>query len=98
MIGELQIIFGVDAVALHLRVARQRLVFLMKLGRIAACAAVDPVAHVRIAAATLALATTTATATAAVLTIIDQAIVLVLKPKTGPAPGILGATPGRACA
>ena len=64
MIGELQIIFGVDPVALHLRIGRQRLVFLEQLRGIAARAIVDAVAVVRRLriAATLALSTTAATA------------------------------------
>ena len=36
MVRELEIIFGVDAIALHLRVARQRLVFFEQLGGVAA--------------------------------------------------------------
>ena len=36
MVRELQIIFGIDPIALHLRVTRQRLVFLEELGGIAA--------------------------------------------------------------
>ncbi|VXC75097.1 membrane hypothetical protein [Sphingomonas sp. T1] len=90
MIRELQIIFDVDAVALHLRVARQVLVLLVQLARVAARAAVDAVAGV---AATLATTTTAAlaltataataaiiivatTATAAGLPVVDQACVL----------------------
>ncbi len=44
MIGKLQIIFGVDAVALHLGIARQRLVFFKQLRRITARAIVDAIA------------------------------------------------------
>jgi len=89
VIRELQIIFDVDAVALHLRVARQVLVLLVQLARVAARAAVDAVARIAAALATttaaaLALtATTTAaiiivatTATAAGLPVVDQACVL----------------------
>jgi hypothetical protein len=82
MVRELQIIFGVDTIARHLRVARHILVFFQQLCRIAARAAVDPVAAVTLslATATLALTTTTA-ATATVLTVVDQTTVLVLEPK-----------------
>ena len=44
MIGKLQIIFGVDAVALHLRVTGQRFVFFKQLRRITARAIVDAIA------------------------------------------------------
>ena len=44
MVRKLQIIFGLDAVALHLRVARQALVFLEQLGGIAALPVVLAVA------------------------------------------------------
>ncbi len=84
MIRELQIIFGVDAVALALRVGRKRLVFFEQLGGIAARAIVDPVAVPGVGiAATLALSTPTATA-AGLTIIIDQSPV-VLVYKTNPA-------------
>ena len=54
MVGELQVIFGGDPIALHLRVPRHVAVFLEHLGGVAAGAAVDPVAAV---ALTLAAAT-----------------------------------------
>ena len=89
MVRELEVIFDVDAVALLLRVAREVLVLLVQLARVAARAAVDAVAGIATtlaaAAATLALtATTTAaaiiivatTATAAGLPVVDQACVL----------------------
>lgn len=77
MLRELQVIFGVDPVALRLRVARQILVFFKKLGRVAARAAVDAVT--RISAPAIALGTRVVpTATAAGLPIIDQRNVLVL--------------------
>ena len=70
MVGELEIIFGLDAVPGKLRVPRKRLIFLQQLGRIAALAivlaiAIGPIGHAR-----GSLSTTTATA--AGLTIIDQ--------------------------
>ncbi len=76
MIRELEIIFGVDPIALHLRVASKVLVLLEKLGGIAARTIVDAVAIALVGvAATLALLTTTA-ATAAVisLTIVHQGL------------------------
>ena len=88
MVRELEVIFDVDAVALLLRVAREVLVLLVQLARVAARAAVDAVAGIATtlaAAATLALtaATTAAaiiivatTATAAGLPVVDQACVL----------------------
>lgn len=90
MVRELEVIFDVDAVALHLRVARKVLVLLVQLARVAARTAVDAIAGVATALATttaaaLALtATTTAaaiiivatTATAAGLPVVDQACVL----------------------
>jgi hypothetical protein len=100
MIRELEIIFGVHPIALALRVACQVLVFLQQLAGIAPRAAVDPVPVVAaaltaltraapaIAATTAATIITAATATAAVLLpIVDQSTVLVLKTKTGLAPG-----------
>ncbi len=89
MIGKLQIIFGVDAVTLHLGVARQRLVFLEQLGRIAACPIINAIAVFgttpRIATTLRALPATTATA--AGLTIVDQVLLSsCLRFKTGVAP------------
>jgi hypothetical protein len=74
VISELEVIFGVDAVALHLRVARQILVFLKKLRRVAARAVVDAVAIALVGVATtlLALATTAAPAAVVRLTIVHQ--------------------------
>lgn len=90
MIRELQIIFGVDAITRHLRVAGHVLVFLEQLRGIAPRATVDPIAAVTLSMAaaatlTLLLATTTA-ATATVLTVVDQFTVLVLEPKPAFAP------------
>ncbi len=74
MIGELQPIFGLDPVASLLRIARETLVFLEQLRRIATLALVAGVAPAIVARHSLGtlLSTTTATATDAVLTIIDQ--------------------------
>ena len=73
MIRELKIIFGLDAVAGQLRVTRQRLVFLMKLGSVAAIAVVLTVTRARrIIRRALSAATA---APAAVLTIVDQTLV-----------------------
>jgi len=89
MIGKLQIIFGVDPVALHLGIARQRLVFLEQLGRVAAGPIIDAIAVFRTApriAPTLRALPAT-TATAAGLTIVDQVLLSsCLKFKTGVAP------------
>ncbi len=74
MVGELQIIFGIDAVALHLRVPRERFILLQQLGRIAACAIIDPVAIVGTPGITPRCALPPTTATAAGLTIIDQVL------------------------
>ena len=71
MIREMQIIFGVDAVALRLGIARQILVFLKKLGGIAARTIVDAIARIAAPAITLRARIIPAT-TAAGLTIIDQ--------------------------
>lgn len=72
MVRELEVIFGVHAITGHLGVARQILVFLVKLLGIAARAIVDAVVVAartpRIALRPLAAAT----ATAATLTIVDQ--------------------------
>jgi hypothetical protein len=75
MVGELEIIFGVDPIALHLRIASKVLVFLEQLRGVTAGAIVDAVAIALVGAATLALLTTTA-ATAAVvsLTIVHQGL------------------------
>lgn len=86
MVGELEVIFDVDAVALHLRVARKRLVFFEQLGGITARAIVDAIAAIlttRIATRRALLLPATA-ATATGLTIIDQVLV-VLSSETKPA-------------
>ena len=70
MIGELEIIFGLDAVAGELHVARQCLVLLEQLGGVAALAIVLAVA-VGTAGNTLGMLPTAA-ATAATLAIVDQ--------------------------
>ena len=71
MIRELEIIFGLDAVARELRIARHAFVLFEQLGGIAALAIVLPVARLSAAEVpTPALPTTTAPAAA--LTIIDQ--------------------------
>lgn len=82
MIGELQVIFGIDPVALHLRLTRHVAVFLVQLRRVAARAVVDPVAVVRPARTALSWVVPTAiaarapaTATATGLPIVDQAVV-----------------------
>ncbi len=83
MVGELQIIFGVHAVALPLRIRGEVLVLLVQLVGVAARAVVDAVAVVgttlatgtratAVIATTAGIATTTATATG--LPIIDQAV------------------------
>jgi hypothetical protein len=73
MIRELQVIFGVDPIPLHLRVASESLVFLEQLGGVAARAIVDAVAVILTARITLrALLLPATAATAAGLTIIDQ--------------------------
>src|SRR5690606_31930453 len=66
----LQIIFGLDAIALHLRVAGQALIFLEKLGGIAALPVVLAIAGTGIAAGRTTAAP--AAAPAAALTIVDQ--------------------------
>src|SRR5205085_7347763 len=77
MIGELEEIFGLDAVALHLRVARETLIFLEQLGGIAPLTIVLPVARTRIVAAGRSTTTAAATApAAAALTIVDQTKIL----------------------
>jgi hypothetical protein len=78
VIGELPIIFGVDPVALTLRLGRQILVLFVQLIGVAARAVVDAIAIVGTAGiATRTLPTiiaATTTATAAGLPIIDQAV------------------------
>ena len=69
MVRELEIIFGLDAVARELRIARHALVFFEQLGGIAALAIVLPVA--RLSAEVPAPLSPTA-APAAALSIIDQ--------------------------
>jgi hypothetical protein len=71
MVGELEVIFGLDAVPRKLRITRHALVFLEQLRRIAALALVAGVAAPAVAAHSLGTLSTTA-ATAAVLTIVDQ--------------------------
>ena len=71
MIRELEIIFGVDPIALHLGVAREALIFFEQLGGIAALAIVLPVARLSAAEVSSPALPTTA-ASAAALSIIDQ--------------------------
>jgi hypothetical protein len=73
MVGVLQIIFGLDAVAGELRVARQALVFLEQLRRIAALPVILTIAA-RTARHSLRTLSAAATTTAA-LTIVDQILV-----------------------
>ena len=70
MVRELEKIFGLDAIALHLCVAGERLVFLQELGGIAARAIVLAVAGVRAWFGERGPAA--AAAPAATLTIVDQ--------------------------
>ena len=74
MVGELQPIFGLHPVAGELRIARETLVFLEQLRRIATLALVAGIAPAVARHSRGTLATTTATATRAVLTIIDQRV------------------------
>ena len=70
MVGELEIIFGLDPVPGELHVARQRLVFFEQLGSVAALTIVLAIA-VR-AAGSILRTLSTATATAPALTIVNQ--------------------------
>jgi hypothetical protein len=70
MVRELEIIFGLDAVASELRVTGHALVLFEQLGGIPALAIVLPVA--RLAATEVLTPPLSATAPAAALTIIDQ--------------------------
>jgi hypothetical protein len=82
MLGVLEIIFGLDAVALHLRVASHRLVFFKQLSGIAAVPGLLAVAGTWPAALLTTAATAAAaaaTASAAALTIVDQPKILVKK-------------------
>ncbi|MBB5712260.1 hypothetical protein FHT02_003517 [Sphingomonas xinjiangensis] len=75
VIGELEIIFGVDPVALALRVRGQVLVLFVQLGSVAPRAIVDPAAIALVAATRALLLLTTTAATAAVsLTIVHQGL------------------------
>jgi hypothetical protein len=72
VIRELKIIFGVDAVALHLRVARQILVFLKKLGGIATRPIVETIATIGTARLTVTRLLAPTAAPATVLTVVYQ--------------------------
>ena len=72
MVGELEIIFGLNAVTRKLGIARHALVFLEQLRRIATLPIVAGVAPAVAGHSLGTLSTTAATATRAVLTIIDQ--------------------------
>ena len=72
MVGELEIIFGLNAVTRKLGIARHALVFLEQLRRIATLPVVAGVAPAVARHSLGTLSTTAATATRAVLTIIDQ--------------------------
>ncbi len=74
VIRELEIIFRQNTIALKLRLARQILVFLKHLRRIAARPVIDTAAIVLAATTVVARRTTTASATTTLLTIIKQVI------------------------
>jgi hypothetical protein len=74
VIRELEIIFRQNTVALKLCLARQILVFLKHLRRIAARPVIDTAAIILAATTVVARRTTTASATTALLTIIKQVI------------------------
>src|SRR5205085_8978232 len=76
MVGELEKIFGLDAVALHLRVAGQTLILFQQLGGIAALPVVLAIARTRIVAARRSTAAAAAAASATALTIVDQTKIL----------------------
>jgi hypothetical protein len=80
MIGKLQIIFGIDPVARHLGIARHILVFLKKLGRVAACAVVDAVTVVAtapiVAVGTSVVIIVPAAIAATGLPVVDQDMIL----------------------
>lgn len=80
MIGKLQIIFGVDPVARHLGITRHILVFLKKLGRVAAGAVVDAVTVVAtapiVAVGTSVVIIVPAAIAAAGLPVVDQDMIL----------------------
>jgi hypothetical protein len=77
MVRELQVEFGLDAVALHLAVARELAVFLQQLSGIAALTIVLAIARIGTAVRRASPAATAATAAA--LTIVDQMKILVKK-------------------
>ena len=86
MVRILEIGFGLDAVALHLGVARQALIFFQQLGGIAALPIVLAVAGARIVAARRSTAAAAAAAPAAALTIVDQTKILTKGGSTLPLP------------
>ena len=69
VIGKLQVVFGLDAVAIHMGVLRKLAILLEQLGGIAPGAAIDPV---ELLATILRTVVVTATATAVVTTIVIQ--------------------------
>jgi len=75
MVGVLQIIFGLDAVAGELRITRHALVFFQKLGGVAALAIVLAIA-VRPAGNVARRLSSTAAAAVALLSIVDQILIL----------------------
>jgi hypothetical protein len=79
MVGELKIIFRIDPVARHLRVAGHILVFFKKLGRVAARAIVDAIAIVAatpIVAVGASIIVVPAAIAAAGLPVVDQDMIL----------------------
>src|SRR5687768_17103742 len=84
MVGELKIIFGLDTVALHLRVAGETLVFFQQLGGVAALAIILAIASARIHVG--GASTPAPTASAAALTIVYQTKILTNGGSTLPSP------------
>src|SRR3546814_11617011 len=86
VIGELQVIFGVDAIPLHLRVTREILVFLVELIRIAPRAVVDAIATLRVALRALSATA----ATAAGLPIVHQRLMVLVSSELTRSGAIIG--------
>src|SRR5204863_3461524 len=94
MIRILKVIFGLDAIAAHLGVAGEALIFFEQLGRVAALPVVLAVARIGVGARRTTAAAAAAAAPAAALTIVDQTKILtkrVLLPHVaaGPVPASL---------
>ena len=88
MVGELQIIFGLNAVVIMLGVLRKLLIFIEQLRRIAPRAAINPVGCVAATLIAIVIRTTATTAIVVVITMVIQGILFLVATFGGSVAGL----------